>query len=295
MRNVQNWPAVVADHLEKGNNLLTWKVTANTLPLVQILGGVLVAVLVLPWPLVLMLAKILLGIKLFVVDSLYARFPEFKEKYDSTSRFWRELPCNRDLEGADAGGSGATTASADGAGTGAGLTRSQSDTVAARRKTSSTAAAAPATPAAAAGATASSRSSSSPTSQLSPPRTRKVRETDALLAKLGIHEDIVDSWTAVLVNRSSLLKSQHGRLYLTTNHLCFVRGSGEKDRFVLCNFVEWALGSNQPPSQSLCMDPLSSLQRELCLCIGAAAGPVQDQGAFADARQGLFAGRARGV
>ena len=39
-----------------------------------------------------------LGIKLFLLDYLFMRFPRFKMKYDSSYRMWQQLPTDAEYE-----------------------------------------------------------------------------------------------------------------------------------------------------------------------------------------------------
>ena len=38
-----------------------------------------------------------LGVKMFVIEYLYARFPRLKERHDGTYRLWRALPTDEML------------------------------------------------------------------------------------------------------------------------------------------------------------------------------------------------------
>lgn len=44
------------------------------------------------------LIGVYLGIKFFVLDYVFYRYPRIRQKYDSTSRLWDTLPTDADLE-----------------------------------------------------------------------------------------------------------------------------------------------------------------------------------------------------
>ena len=37
------------------------------------------------------------GIKLFIIDNVYRKYPKVKLKYDTVARLWKELPTNAEL------------------------------------------------------------------------------------------------------------------------------------------------------------------------------------------------------
>lgn len=44
------------------------------------------------------LIGLFLGVKFFIIEYLYARFPRFKQRHDSVARIWKDLPTDRYLE-----------------------------------------------------------------------------------------------------------------------------------------------------------------------------------------------------
>ena len=40
---------------------------------------------------------LVLGIKLFIIDNVYRKYPKVKEKYDGVAKLWRSLPTNAEL------------------------------------------------------------------------------------------------------------------------------------------------------------------------------------------------------
>eukprot|EP00050_Salpingoeca_kvevrii_P009656 m.4075 g.4075 ORF g.4075 m.4075 type:complete len:480 (-) comp2380_c1_seq1:25-1464(-) len=196
-----------ADNLEKLGNLLEWKVPENTMHIVHILAAIFLVVLLVPFNTLCFVGQILFGIKFFFVDAIYLRFPAMKEKYDTTHIFWLGLPNNAECD-ALAQASDASASSMQSTGS-----SSSSLTVGGQRLDQE------------------SRSSSS--SKLgrdgSPKTKRKEAPPEPLVQYLNVapSEEVIDSWGCLDVSRGSLLHSKKGRLYLTTNHLCFLRGNGD--------------------------------------------------------------------
>lgn len=96
-RKVQNTLGKMADSLEKIKNLLTWKHPEATGKLFIALCTALVASLVLRGPTLFMLIGLFLGIKFFIINPIYHRFPKVKKRYDGTAKLWKELPTDAEL------------------------------------------------------------------------------------------------------------------------------------------------------------------------------------------------------
>ncbi|KAJ7377647.1 GRAM domain-containing protein 4 [Desmophyllum pertusum] len=92
-RKVQNILGKMADSLEKVKNLLTWQGHPEaTRKLFTALCFALLTTLTLKGPTLFMLIGLFLGIKLFIVNPIYHRFPKVKRRYDGTAKLWKELP-----------------------------------------------------------------------------------------------------------------------------------------------------------------------------------------------------------
>lgn len=96
-RKVQNTLGKMADSLEKMKNLLTWQHPEATGKLFVALCMALLASLILKGPTLFMLLGLFLGIKFFIVNPIYHRFPKVKRRYDSTAKLWRELPTDANI------------------------------------------------------------------------------------------------------------------------------------------------------------------------------------------------------
>ena len=42
-----------------------------------------------------LLSGLYIGIKVFIIEYIYSRFPRLKRRHDSTSRIWNDLPTDR--------------------------------------------------------------------------------------------------------------------------------------------------------------------------------------------------------
>lgn len=96
-RKVQNTLGKMADALEKVKNLLTWEHPEATRKLFTALCVALLASLVLRGKILFMIAGLFWGIKLFMINPIYHRYPKVKRRYDSTAKLWRELPTGAEL------------------------------------------------------------------------------------------------------------------------------------------------------------------------------------------------------
>ncbi|KAK7503524.1 hypothetical protein BaRGS_00005063 [Batillaria attramentaria] len=97
-RKVQNALGSAADGLEKIKSLFTWRHPTATKQLFLTLLFGSIASCLLPASRLFFLAGLYLGLKLFIVDYLYMRFPRLRMKYDSTYKLWQELPTDVEYE-----------------------------------------------------------------------------------------------------------------------------------------------------------------------------------------------------
>ncbi|XP_050704982.1 uncharacterized protein LOC126990399 isoform X3 [Eriocheir sinensis] len=96
-RRVQNQLGAVSNAAEKVKNLCLWEHEA-TQRLYLFLCVLLVASVLLPAAQLFTLTGIYLGLKFFVLDFIFFRYPRIRLKYDTTSRLWDTLPTDADLE-----------------------------------------------------------------------------------------------------------------------------------------------------------------------------------------------------
>ncbi|KAI0213169.1 hypothetical protein LSAT2_001832 [Lamellibrachia satsuma] len=96
-KTVQNTLSSIADNLEKINSLLTWKHPAAMRYLLTGLCAALVFSAVLPATTFFRLAGLYIGVKLFIIDTMYETFPRLRQRRDTVYRYWQELPTNADV------------------------------------------------------------------------------------------------------------------------------------------------------------------------------------------------------
>ncbi|CAG5117478.1 unnamed protein product [Candidula unifasciata] len=97
-RKVQNVLGMVADSLEKIKSLLTWRHPEASRQLFLAISAAFITSCIMPTALLFFYAGLYMGIKLFIVDYVYNRFPRVRRKYDSTYRLWMELPTDVEYE-----------------------------------------------------------------------------------------------------------------------------------------------------------------------------------------------------
>ncbi|KAH9508179.1 GRAM domain-containing protein 4, partial [Bulinus truncatus] len=97
-RNVQNILGEVADGLEKIKSLLTWRHPGASQQLLLATFAAFVTSCLLPTNYFFFYAGLGLGIKFFIIDYIYNRFPRVRRKYDSTYLLWEELPTDLEFE-----------------------------------------------------------------------------------------------------------------------------------------------------------------------------------------------------
>ncbi|KAL9959274.1 hypothetical protein ACROYT_G032584 [Oculina patagonica] len=196
-RKVQNTLGKMADSLEKVKNLLTWQHPVAARKLFTALCFALLASLALRGPTLFRLIGLSLGIKLFIVNPIYHRFPKVKRRYDGTAKLWRELPTDAELS--------------------------------ARQMEAETSQEMP--------VRTSSMSSLSPPSTSSSEQSSSSSSNHVVEKfKLPSTEIILPGWEdgkrCALMNKDKPLSNvKHGRLFLTQSYLCFekIRSSSGKN------------------------------------------------------------------
>ena len=94
---VQTTTGAIADGLEKINNLVSWRVPEVTMRLYKFIWIALIASWFLPASVLLKIVGLVAGLKLFVITPVYKKYPKVKVKYDSIARLWKMLPTNEGL------------------------------------------------------------------------------------------------------------------------------------------------------------------------------------------------------
>ncbi|XP_015905700.1 GRAM domain-containing protein 4 [Parasteatoda tepidariorum] len=97
-RKVQNKLGYMADCLEKIKNLMLWQqmeVTAH-LYFVFILG--FIASCIFSAHQLFTIMGFYMGVKFFIIDYIFFRFPRVQQKHDTTARLWKTLPTDAQLE-----------------------------------------------------------------------------------------------------------------------------------------------------------------------------------------------------
>eukprot|EP00045_Choanoeca_perplexa_P018577 m.293143 g.293143 ORF g.293143 m.293143 type:complete len:487 (-) comp18630_c0_seq1:76-1536(-) len=210
-KQVQNRAGRYADALERVINLLTWEEPKKTWLLVRNLTLGFVALLVVPFWVLLTVAKIYLGWKVFVIEALYQHYPNLKVKH-STS-FWTGVPTNADV-------AFRKIEQKDDSSTGASLSTSTDN---------NSTASAPASLRHRTGSIVRSSSSSKTATPESSAAAITLEKVPARLVELGVADtDTVEqSWQCVWLENQRLTSPRKGRLYLTSNYVGFLRSSEE--------------------------------------------------------------------
>ncbi|XP_056000745.1 GRAM domain-containing protein 4-like isoform X2 [Ostrea edulis] len=97
-KKVQDYLGKAADSLEKIESVLTWRYRPAAQRLFLALCGFFVISVVVNFDLLLCVIGINMGIKLFLINHVYYKFPRIKQKYDSMSRLWTMLPTRQSWE-----------------------------------------------------------------------------------------------------------------------------------------------------------------------------------------------------
>ncbi|XP_063402797.1 GRAM domain-containing protein 4-like [Mytilus trossulus] len=96
-RKVQNGLGAAADGLEKIQSLLTWK-TPVTRKLFMMLFICFIMSFTASMEHYSYIMGIFLGIKMFIINYFYNRYPRLKRRYDSTYKTWQQLPTTVECE-----------------------------------------------------------------------------------------------------------------------------------------------------------------------------------------------------
>ncbi|CAC5425602.1 GRAMD4 [Mytilus coruscus] len=96
-RKVQNGLGAAADGLEKIQSLLTWK-TPVTRKLFMMLFICFIMSLTASIENYSYIMGIFLGIKIFIINYFYNRYPRLKRRYDSSYKTWQQLPTKEECE-----------------------------------------------------------------------------------------------------------------------------------------------------------------------------------------------------
>ncbi|XP_078340846.1 GRAM domain-containing protein 4-like [Crassostrea virginica] len=91
-KKVQDFLGKAADSFEKIESVLTWRHRPAARRVFLTLCGALVMSIVMDFNLLVILLGLNMGIKLFIVDYVYYKFPRVKRKYDSVYKLWQTLP-----------------------------------------------------------------------------------------------------------------------------------------------------------------------------------------------------------
>ncbi|XP_076468693.1 GRAM domain-containing protein 4-like isoform X2 [Babylonia areolata] len=97
-RKVQNTLGTAADSLEKIKSFLMWRHPVSTKPVFFTLLVTMLASCFLQASYLFFVAGLYIGVKLFLLDYLFMRFPRFRMKYDSSFKMWQQLPTDAEYE-----------------------------------------------------------------------------------------------------------------------------------------------------------------------------------------------------
>ncbi|XP_062616888.1 GRAM domain-containing protein 4-like [Saccostrea cucullata] len=97
-KKVQDFLGKAADSLEKIESVLTWRYRPAAQRVFLGLCGCLVMSAVMDFDLLLCIMGLNMGIKLFLVDYIYYKFPRVKRRYDSVYRLWKALPTKEEWQ-----------------------------------------------------------------------------------------------------------------------------------------------------------------------------------------------------
>jgi hypothetical protein len=96
-QTVQNVSGIISDSLEKLRNLVLWRQPEATRKLYIALLVFLVVSLFLPNSYTLTLIGLGIGMKLFIVNNIYSKYPRVQEEFDAVDRMWKSLPTDAEL------------------------------------------------------------------------------------------------------------------------------------------------------------------------------------------------------
>jgi hypothetical protein len=97
-RRVQNTLGELADGLEKIKNLLLWRHEEASQLLFTTLCVVFVLSCLMSGVALFRLFAMYMGLKMFVIECIYSRFPRFKQRHDTVHLMWKHLPTDAILD-----------------------------------------------------------------------------------------------------------------------------------------------------------------------------------------------------
>lgn len=97
-KKVQDFLGQATDSLEKIESVLTWRYPPAAKRIFTALCGAFIFSLVVDFNILLFIMGMNIGIKLFIIDYIYYKFPKVKRKYDSVSKLWKSLPTRQEWE-----------------------------------------------------------------------------------------------------------------------------------------------------------------------------------------------------
>ncbi|XP_061187793.1 GRAM domain-containing protein 4-like isoform X2 [Saccostrea echinata] len=97
-KKVQDFLGKAADSLEKIESVLTWRYRPAAQRIFLGLCVCLVMSAVMDFDLLLCVMGLNIGIKLFLIDFIYYKFPRVQKKYDSVYKLWKALPTKEEWQ-----------------------------------------------------------------------------------------------------------------------------------------------------------------------------------------------------
>ncbi|XP_064633262.1 GRAM domain-containing protein 4-like isoform X2 [Lineus longissimus] len=97
-KSVQNGLGQIADSLEKMKNLMTWKQPTATAKMYFSMCFMFILSCFLPGYVCFTVTALYMGVKLFLIDYIFNRFPRVRAKHDTAYQVWQQLPTDAELE-----------------------------------------------------------------------------------------------------------------------------------------------------------------------------------------------------
>ncbi|XP_060596267.1 GRAM domain-containing protein 4-like [Ruditapes philippinarum] len=95
---VQNGLGSVADNLEKVKNMLTWRHREGSKRVLLVLCMGFVMTAIMPTSIFWKFIGLGFGVKIFIVNYIYNRYPRIKKRYDSNYKLWITVPTDAQYE-----------------------------------------------------------------------------------------------------------------------------------------------------------------------------------------------------